>query len=165
MRKKVWLLLKTMKHRTILFMLTLIVFQSNAQIEQDKVLHFGVGALCGLGGAVLADELSDGNRFWIFTGAVAGSLLAGVAKEAWDEQQNNAWDNGDLAATVLGGVAVGVTIELFSGKKRKARHRAKVAFYESTMGTSITNTLDRSLDSRINPSTSQIPYPSRFPKD
>lgn len=154
-----------MKCATVIFVLALITFQGNAQLEQDKVLHFGVGALCGVGGAVLADELSDGNRFWIFTGAVAGSLLAGVAKEAWDEQQNNTWDNGDLAATVLGGVAVGVTIELFSGKKRKARRKAKVALYESTMGTSITNTLDRFLDSRVNPSISQIPYPSRFPKD
>ncbi len=162
---KLLLLLKTMKYVIALFVFTFIAFQGNAQLERDKVLHFGIGALCGVGGAVLADELSDGNRFWIFTGAVAGSLLAGTAKEALDEQQNNAWDNGDLAATVLGGISVGVTIELFSGKKRKARRQTKITVYERAMGTSITNTLDRFLDSRVNPSISQIPYPSRFPKD
>ncbi|WP_422084069.1 hypothetical protein [Ulvibacterium sp.] len=135
-----------MKRSVIFLILILITCQCNAQLEQDKVLHFGVGALCGVGGAILADELSDGNRFWIFTGAVAGSLLAGTAKEALDERQNNSWDNGDLAATVLGGISVGVTIELFSGKKRKARRQAKIAVYEKPLGTSITNTLDDSSD-------------------
>lgn len=143
---KLLLLLKAMKYVTALFILTFITFQGRAQLERDKVLHFGIGALCGVGGAILADELSDGNRFWIFTGAVAGSLLAGTAKEALDEQQNNAWDNGDLAATVLGGISVGVTIELFSGKKRKARRQAKIAVNERTMGASITHALDGPLD-------------------
>ncbi|WP_299528692.1 hypothetical protein [Ulvibacterium sp.] len=129
-----------MKYVITLFILTLMTFQGYAQLERDKVLHFGIGALCGIGGAILADELSDGNRFWVFTGAVAGSLLAGTAKEALDEQQNNAWDNGDLAATVLGGISVGVTIELFSGKKKRARQQAKIAFYEKTMGASIDQT-------------------------
>jgi len=115
-----------MKHTIVLFLLTLMTFQCNAQLEQDKVWHFGIGALCGVGGAVIAGELSDGNRFWTFAGAVGASLLAGVAKEALDEQQNNAWDNGDLAATVLGGVTAGITIDVFSGKKRKARRKAQM---------------------------------------
>lgn len=165
MRQKVWLLLKTMKHRTILFVLTLIAFQSNAQIERDKTLHFGAGVISGAVGANIADELSDGNQFWILTGTLAGSLLAGFAKESLDQYQYGGWDNGDLIATVLGGVSVGITIELFSGKRKKIKQEVILVTHHRTMGTSITNTLDRFLDSRVNPSISQIPYPSRFPKD
>ncbi len=93
-----------------------MVLPLNAQVEQDKVLHFGIGALTGAAGAFVASELTDHNRFWTVTGAIATSLLAGIAKEAYDERNNNSWDNADLGATVLGGITVGVTIELFSKK-------------------------------------------------
>ena len=106
----------------VLFVLTSLPLK--AQVQQDKILHFGIGALSGAAGALIASELSNQNRFWTVTGAVATSLLAGIAKEAYDERQSNSWDNADLGATVLGGITVGITIELFS-KKNGKRYQSK----------------------------------------
>ena len=99
-----------------------------AQIEKDKVAHFGLGVLSGGAGAFVASELTQGNRFWTVTGSITASLLAGLAKEAMDERSSNSWDNADLGATVLGGITVGVTIELISKKdgKRYQRKNAKM---------------------------------------
>ncbi|MGB7394138.1 MAG: hypothetical protein WA913_07085 [Pricia sp.] len=108
---------------TFIFSLTIL----HAQVQRDKVLHFGGGVLSGAAGALVANKLSDGNRFWTFTGAVGGSLIAGVVKETIDQgKSDNRWDNGDLAATVFGGVTVGVTIDLFSGKKRRNKNPVSV---------------------------------------
>ncbi|PRX55495.1 hypothetical protein [Flagellimonas meridianipacifica] len=96
----------------------------HGQIERDKALHFVGGGLFGLVGAGVAKKASDGNRVWTFVGAVAGSTLIGLAKESVDaSQEDNGWDNDDLLATILGGVAVGVTIELFSKKDKDGRLR------------------------------------------
>jgi uncharacterized protein YfiM (DUF2279 family) len=105
----------------LLFCVALLLSASplNAQIERDKIAHFGLGAVSGAAGAFVASELTDRNRFWTVTGSIAGSLLAGVAKEALDERTANSWDNADLGATVLGGITVGVTIELISKKDGK----------------------------------------------
>jgi uncharacterized protein YfiM (DUF2279 family) len=111
----------------ILVLVTVLSFNlGTAQLENDKVLHFAGGALFGLAGAGIAKEISDGNRYWTFAGAVGGALLVGIGKEAVDSgQEGNRWDNGDVLATALGGVAVGFTIDIFTGKKR--RNRAKTA--------------------------------------
>jgi len=98
----------------------------HGQVERDKGLHFLGGNLFGLAGAGIAKQASDGNRVWTFVGSVAGSTLIGLAKEAVDAgQHENGWDNDDLAATVLGGVTVGVTIDLFSKKDDKKRLRGR----------------------------------------
>ncbi|WP_420601044.1 hypothetical protein [Flagellimonas sp.] len=105
---------------------TLLIFmigaQLHGQIERDKALHFLGGSLFGLAGAGVAKQISDGNRAWTFAGAVIGSALVGIGKETIDAgQEGNQWDNDDLLATILGGVTVGVTIELFSKKRNKRR--------------------------------------------
>lgn len=100
----------------------MVLWNSNeiqAQVEEDKVLHFAAGAVAGGAGALIASKISKRNRFWTVTGAVAGSLVAGLAKEAIDKSNGGEWDNGDVGATVLGGAVVGVSIELFSKKKGK----------------------------------------------
>lgn len=112
--------------RTLIPTLVLFMLASycHGQLERDKALHFLGGNLFGLAGAGIAKQASDGNRIWTFVGSVAGSALIGVAKEAVDAgQRENGWDNDDLAATVLGGVTVGATIDLFSKKKDKKRLR------------------------------------------
>ena len=58
-----------------------------AQLEQDKVKHFAAGTLSGAIGADIADGFSGGNRYWRIAGAVTSSLLAGLAKEAYDEHK------------------------------------------------------------------------------
>ena len=100
-------------------MLLFVQFTMRSQIEEDKALHFAAGAFSGAAGALIASKISKRNRFWTVTGSVAASLLAGLTKEAIDKGNGGNWDNGDLAATVLGGVTVGVSIELFSKKEGK----------------------------------------------
>ena len=104
---------------SILVMLLFVQFSMRSQIEEDKALHFAAGAVSGAAGALIASKISKRNRFWTVTGSVAASLMAGLAKEAIDKGNGGKWDNGDLAATVLGGVTVGVSIELFSKKEGK----------------------------------------------
>ena len=104
---------------SILVMLLFVQFSMRSQIEEDKALHFAAGAVSGAAGALIASKISKRNRFWTVTGSVAASQVAGLAKEAIDKGNGGKWDNGDLAATVLGGVTVGVSIELFSKKEGK----------------------------------------------
>lgn len=113
----------------ILILLAILTqFSLHAQIREDHVLHFGAGMVSGAAGALLASEISNKNRFWTFSGAVAGSLLAGLAKEAIDAgQPDNRWSNSDLGATVLGGVTVGVTIDLFTARARKRRKAGQLS--------------------------------------
>lgn len=116
--------------RTLISMLVLVlvVNQAHSQIGRDKVLHFAGGSLFGLAGAGIAKEISDGNRFWTFAGAVGGSLLVGLGKEAIDAgQSDNGWDNDDLLATVLGGVTVGIAIDIFTDHGRTKKRRAAIA--------------------------------------
>ena len=93
-----------------------------AQVEEDKALHFAAGAVIGTAGGLIASELSNKNTFWIITGAVGSSLIAGAVKEAIDaNSENNSWNNGDLAATGLGGLTAGVTISIFTGKSKRKK--------------------------------------------
>lgn len=103
----------------IFVLLLFMQFTLRGQIEEDKALHFAAGAVSGAAGALIASKISKRNRFWTVTGSVAASLIAGLTKEAIDKGNGGKWDNGDLAATVLGGVTVGVSIELFSKKSGK----------------------------------------------
>lgn len=115
--------MRTLIPTLFLFVLAL---QCHGQVERDKALHFLGGNLFGLAGAGIAKQASDGNRIWTFVGSVAGSTLIGLAKETVDAGQNsNGWDNDDLAATILGGVTVGVTIDLFSKKDDRRRLRGR----------------------------------------
>ncbi|WP_207785469.1 hypothetical protein [Flagellimonas aquimarina] len=109
--------MRTLIHTLVLFVLA---SQLHSQVERDKALHFLGGNLFGLAGAGIAKQASDGNRVWTFVGAVAGSTLIGLAKETVDAgQRENGWDNDDLVATILGGITVGVAIEIFSKKRNK----------------------------------------------
>lgn len=111
-----------MKRLIPTLVLIVLASQCYGQVERDKALHFLGGNLFGLAGAGIAKQASDGNRVWTFVGALAGSTLIGLAKESVDAgQRENGWDNDDLAATVLGGLTVGVSIELFSKKRDKRR--------------------------------------------
>ncbi|PIB27928.1 hypothetical protein [Maribacter sp. 4G9] len=111
--------------RTLLLLscVLLLTIKGYSQIAEDKVLHFVGGNLFGMVGAGLANQVSDGNRAWTFVGSVGGSLLIGLAKEGIDQNQYGGWDNSDLLATVLGGVSVGVTIDVFKQKKKRKREQ------------------------------------------
>ena len=104
-----------------------------AQLEQDKVKHFAAGTLSGAIGADIADGFSGGNRYWRIAGAVTSSLLAGLAKEAYDEHKYGGWDNRDLAATVLGGASIGITIDIFSEKRQRKEKEMMVQIIDENM--------------------------------
>ncbi|UJH66882.1 hypothetical protein [Allomuricauda sp. SCSIO 65647] len=120
--------------KTIALIAFLVATNLSAQIDRDKALHFLGGNLFGLAGAGIAKQASDGNRYWTFAGAVGGSLAIGLAKEAVDAgQRENGWDNEDLLATVLGGMTVGFTIDIFTDRKRQQKRKAlTVNFSEAT---------------------------------
>ncbi|WP_209065902.1 hypothetical protein [Croceivirga sp. JEA036] len=108
--------------RIITIFLLCCFFKTHAQIENDKALHFLGGNLYGLAGAGIAKQISKGDRFWTFAGAVGGSALIGLGKEAIDSGKGGSgWDNDDLLATVLGGLTVGVTIDIFTDHKKKRK--------------------------------------------
>ena len=112
----------TMKKLVLFLLLVAFVGNLSAQVETDKALHFLGGNLFGLAGAGIGKQISDGNRWWTFAGAIGGSALIGLGKEAIDSgQENNQWDNEDLLATILGGATVGITIDIFTDHKRKRR--------------------------------------------
>ncbi|MGB3150713.1 MAG: hypothetical protein WBB27_08615 [Maribacter sp.] len=100
-----------------------IMGKTFSQLQEDKVLHFLGGNLFGLVGAGVANQISDGDRTWTFVGSIGGSLLIGLAKESIDKSQYDGWDNNDLLATVLGGVAVGVSIDIFKQRKKRKREQ------------------------------------------
>lgn len=104
--------------KNLLVLLFLTVY-SLSHAQNDKLLHYGAGVVAGGAGAFLAHEISNGDKWWTIAGAVGTSLIAGMAKEAIDKNKYGTWDNGDLAATVAGGVTVGIAIELFSGRKNR----------------------------------------------
>ena len=112
-----------MKSLLIGIFIFLFALSLHAQIDKDKALHFGAGAISGIVGATIADKVSGGDPYWRFAGALTAGLLAGLAKEAYDENKYKGWDNGDLAATVLGGVTAGVTINIFSKNRKKRKNK------------------------------------------
>ena len=111
-----------MKKIIFIVVIFFLVNTINAQVETDKALHFIGGNLFGLAGAGIAKQASSGNRWWTFAGAIGGSALIGIGKEAIDSgQENNQWDNEDILATILGGATVGVTIDIFTDHKNKRK--------------------------------------------
>ena len=142
-----------MKRHHLTLVVLCLTISMHGQIERDKALHFVGGNLFGLVGAGIAKKASDGNRAWTFVGAVAGGTLIGLAKESVDAgQRENGWDNDDLLATILGGVTVGLAIELFSKKKEgKFRYSGGTAvnlesppiLFLNTLQTTSNNTLPK----------------------
>lgn len=108
--------------KKLLLGIFLVCCAGNAQ-SNDKLLHYGAGVVTGAAGAFIAHEISGGNKWWTITGAVGASLLAGTAKEIIDKNKSGNWDNGDLAATVAGGITVGIAIEIFSGRRKRKTAR------------------------------------------
>lgn len=130
--------------RILVFILMMLLSFNfgNSQIESDKALHFAGGALFGLAGAGIAKEISDGDRVWTFVGAVGGALLVGLGKEAIDAgQEGNSWDNGDVLATTLGGVAIGLTIDIFTKNKRRKQAKVSSLKYEEKLNLLVNNRL------------------------
>lgn len=102
-----------------LIFILLISTMCHAQIEQDKKLHFGSGALISgvTNIALLSVKKDSKNAFWIGLGM---SILAGVSKELYDKNRGGKFDCTDLAYTVGGGLVGSIVVNL-TKKKNKAK--------------------------------------------
>lgn len=142
-----------------LALILLLSFKATAQIENDKILHFVGGNLYGLAGAGIAKQISKGDRFWTFAGAIGGSALVGLGKEAIDSNPNGSgWDNGDLLATILGGATVGITIDIFSDHKKNRKTKPQGSL---TVGVISDDLKFQIVDNRL-PSLSELAMPTHI---
>ena len=103
---------------------------TNAQIQDDKKLHFAAGAIAsGIGYEYVYSKTQ--NKQQALAAGILTSIAAGIGKEIYDSlQKKNQFDQHDVAATVLGGVSFSLVIKLDainfgSEAKRKKKKRKK----------------------------------------
>ena len=102
----------------VLFVMGIVGF-ANAQIQEDKKLHFGAGVIASATGYTLVWEKTKDKKKAILAG-IGTAILAGTVKELLDSKQpGNRFDHKDLTATTLGGISFNLTINLFNKKKKK----------------------------------------------
>ena len=94
-----------------------IVGFANAQIPEDKKLHFAAGNIAGAAGYVWSYSKHQDKKRAIITG-VCTAFAAGVMKEMYDATFGGYVEHGDVLATTLGGITITTTIPLFGNKKR-----------------------------------------------
>ena len=107
-----------------LFTLLFILFtlNTNAQLltEKDKQTHFAAGSIVGaISYGVILQETED--KHLAFFGSITTAFVVGALKETLDaRERNNRFDKRDLYATTLGGLSIGVTLDIFTrnGKKK-----------------------------------------------
>ena len=99
-----------------LFMATISMSGQSFFQQQDKQLHFTAGAIAGgLGYKWSYDKHK--NKKKAFIAGVCSSFAVGLVKELYDSRTGGTVEIGDVAATTLGGLAIGFTIPLFKKKK------------------------------------------------
>ncbi|MEJ1223258.1 hypothetical protein [Sediminicola sp. 1XM1-17] len=89
-------------------------------IQEDKMLHFGVGAAIGAGTTGLVYGITK-NRTKAVIWGIGLSTLAGIAKEVVDHNSYGKADTGDMLATTLGGVVGSFSIKIAIGNGRRRR--------------------------------------------
>jgi uncharacterized protein YfiM (DUF2279 family) len=113
------------KKLCVIFLIALSVSVANAQIEQDKQLHFLAGGLASsYGYTYIYDKTKNKTKATI--AGIGLAMLAGTIKETIDSRQpRNKFDLEDLAATTLGGITVSVTINLINNDRKRKKFRKK----------------------------------------
>ncbi len=111
-----------MKRYILFFVLCCLLGTARAQIEwgPDKAKHLAAGAVIGGVGGYAAHKIFKGDRTWTWVGAVGSSLVAGLAKEVYDQSDYGVWDNGDVLFTAIGGIVSGVALDLLLKKSRRS---------------------------------------------
>ena len=107
----------------VLFVMGIVGF-ANAQIPENKKLHFAAGNIAGAAGYFYSYNKHQNKKRAMVAG-ICTAFAAGVMKEMFDASQGGYVEHGDILATTLGGVTVSVTIPLFT-KKKKYRRLDKV---------------------------------------
>ena len=99
-----------------LFMATTSMAGQSFFQQQDKQLHLAAGTIAGgLGYKWSYDKHK--NKKKAFIAGVCSSLAVGLVKELYDSRTGGTVELGDVAATTLGGITIGVIIPLFKKKK------------------------------------------------
>lgn len=102
----------------IKYILILFTTICTAQIQNDKLKHFGVGAVVGSGAYYFTYKATE-NKAKSVLASIGSSLLIGLGKELYDSRKGGTgFDNADLLATGFGGFTAGITINLFNHKKK-----------------------------------------------
>jgi len=111
--------------KKICVLIALSVSVANAQIEQDKQLHFLAGGLASsYGYTYVYDKTQDKKKATL--AGIGLAIIAGTIKETIDSRQhNNKFDMEDLAATALGGITISVTINLIKNDRKNKNIRKK----------------------------------------
>tara|TARA_R110000744_G_scaffold198165_1_gene317376 strand:- start:225 stop:533 length:309 start_codon:yes stop_codon:yes gene_type:complete len=88
-----------------------------SQIAHDKKQHYAAGVFTSsVAYAYVYTKTKNKKKAVIYS--VISAVVVGSLKEAVDSRQpGNKFDPQDLLATTLGGITVGVTIQLFNKKK------------------------------------------------
>ena len=111
--------------KKICVLIALSVSVANAQIEQDKQLHFLAGGLASsYGYTYVYDKTQDKKKATL--AGIGLAIIAGTIKETIDSSQpGNKFDVEDLAATTLGGITISVTINLIKNDKNNKKIRKR----------------------------------------
>lgn len=103
--------------KTLIFAL-LISTTVSAQIQTDKVAHFGVGYVSG----VIATGLTKPSKLTWFKSIAIGfgtSATLGIGKEIYDKSKGKEFSYKDIGATVLGGIIGSVSVKIVIFKTNK----------------------------------------------
>jgi|TARA_R100001163_G_C5053148_1_gene189724 uncharacterized protein YfiM (DUF2279 family) len=103
----------------VLFVMGTVAF-ANAQIPEDKKLHFAAGNIAGAVGYTWSYKKHQDKKRAIVAG-ICTAFAAGVMKEMFDASTGGYVEHGDVLATTLGGITISTTIPLFSKKKKYRR--------------------------------------------
>ena len=122
-KKRKNLKLKLKNKLCVLIAIHLFAFAANAQIPQDKQLHFAAGTIAGAFGYNYTYAKTQDKTKATLAG-IGLAILAGTIKETIDSKKDR-FDLNDLAATTLGGITISVTINLIKndGKNKKIRKK------------------------------------------
>lgn len=110
--------MKNLIHTIILMFGLSMSGQSFILQEDDKQLHLAAGSLAGAFGYNWSYHKHKNKTKAIITG-ICTSLLAGTAKEIYDNSQGGIFDKRDILATGMGGIFISFTIPVFQNKKNK----------------------------------------------
>ena len=124
-KKRKNLKLKLKNKLCVLIAIHLFAFAANAQIPQDKQLHFAAGTIAGAFGYNYTYAKTQDKTKATLAG-IGLAILAGTIKETIDSQQkNDKFDTGDLAATTLGGITISITINLIKNDRKNKKIRKR----------------------------------------
>lgn len=97
----------------IKYILILLTTICTAQIQADKIKHFGAGAVVGAGAYYLTYKYTE-SKNKAFLASIGSSMLVGLAKELYDSRKGGTgFNSADLLATGAGGFTIGITINIF----------------------------------------------------